>query len=60
VEQSDVYETSSGHYDGSTDYFRTFDCPECGVATDIPASIHLPFTPGPRPSLPTQEGTPKR
>lgn len=54
VEQADVYETSSGYYDGSTDYYRTFDCPECGVATHIPESVRLPFKPGPRPPLPSK------
>jgi hypothetical protein len=35
VEQADVFRTSSGHYDGSTDYYTTIQCPECGVLTDI-------------------------
>lgn len=35
VEEGDLFETSSGHYDGSTDYYTTFKCPECGVLTDI-------------------------
>jgi len=35
VEEADLYETRSHHYDGSTDYYVTFTCPECGVQTDI-------------------------
>jgi len=35
VEEPDLYQTSSSHYDGSTDYFVTFTCPECGVETDL-------------------------
>lgn len=34
VEQPDLYITSSTHYD-ETDHFVTFQCPECGVQTDI-------------------------
>ncbi len=41
VEKTDVYQTSRGYYDGSTDYFITFCCAECGVETDIKA----PFSP---------------
>jgi hypothetical protein len=41
VEQADVFQTSSSHYDGSTDYYNTFKC-VCGVLTDIVGSI--PFT----------------
>ena len=36
VEAGDVFETCRGYYDGSTDYYVTFKCPECGVLTDIP------------------------
>jgi hypothetical protein len=42
VEQDDLYETSSGHYDGSTDHYVTFRCSACGVETDIkdvPSSV---------------------
>lgn len=35
VSENDLYETSSSHYDGSTDYYTTFKCPECGVETDV-------------------------
>ena len=35
VEAGDLFETCSGHYDGSTDYYTTFQCCECGVNTDI-------------------------
>lgn len=33
VEKADLYQTSSSCRD-ETDYFVTFRCPECGVATD--------------------------
>jgi hypothetical protein len=36
VEYADIYLTSSSHYDGSTDTFRTFTCGACGVETDLP------------------------
>lgn len=42
VEQDDVFMTESHHYDGSHEYYHTFQCPECGVLTDIPLA---PFTP---------------
>lgn len=35
VDESDLYRTSSGHYDGATDYFVTFTCPSCRVETDL-------------------------
>ena len=35
VEQDDLFETMSSHYDGSTDYYTTFQCSQCGVLTDI-------------------------
>lgn len=35
VSEYDIYETRSSHYDGSTDYYKTFSCPQCGVETDI-------------------------
>jgi hypothetical protein len=42
IEQADVFRTTSSHYDGSTDYYNTFKCPDCGVLTDIKS---VPFTP---------------
>lgn len=42
VEHSDLYPTSSSHYDGSTDHYVTFRCPSCGVQTDI--DERLPFS----------------
>lgn len=41
VEQNDLYETRRGYMDGSTDYYTTFTCSECGVETDvnIPSNI---------------------
>ena len=35
VEHGDLFITGSHHYDGSSDYYTTFKCPECGVMTDI-------------------------
>lgn len=35
VEQSDLFRTGSHCYDGSSDYYVTFRCPECKVMTDI-------------------------
>lgn len=35
VEEGDFYQTSRSYYDGSTDYFTTFRCPQCGVETDV-------------------------
>lgn len=47
VSEYDLYRTSSSHYDGSTDYYITFSCAECGVETDV----NVPVTPkGTRPS----------
>ena len=37
VEQGDIYKTSSSIRD-ETDYFATFQCPECFVLTDLPDS----------------------
>lgn len=36
VNEGDVYQTSRGYYDGSTDYYWTFQCCECHVETDMP------------------------
>jgi hypothetical protein len=35
VEAADLFYTHSYHYDGSSDTYVTFKCPECGVRTDI-------------------------
>ena len=35
VEQIDLYCTASHHYDGSKEVFTTFQCSECGIATDL-------------------------
>jgi hypothetical protein len=35
VEAGDLYRTGSHHYDGSSEYYVTFYCPECKVMTDI-------------------------
>lgn len=56
VEQDDVFQTSSSHYDGSTDYYSTFECVECKVLTDIPESVSLPFTPKVRPKKVADKG----
>jgi hypothetical protein len=45
VEQSDVYRTHRYDYGGGHDTFNTFTCGACGVATDMPESVSLPFTP---------------
>lgn len=42
VEQKDVFRTAHHSHDGSSEYYNTFICPVCGVATDIPS---VPFTP---------------
>lgn len=41
VEQADIYRTAS-HCRDETDYYETFQCPECGVETDlkgVPSSV---------------------
>ena len=38
VEQDDLFETNSHHYDGSSESYTTFRCCECGSQTDIPKS----------------------
>jgi len=48
VEEGDLFQTSSSHYDGSTDYYVTFKCAACGVLTDLDN-----YPNGPR-DLPTQ------
>lgn len=35
VEQDDIFKTESYHYDGSHNDYNTFECPECGVLTDV-------------------------
>ncbi len=35
VGQYDLYNTHSSHYDGSTESYITFCCPECGTETDV-------------------------
>jgi len=35
VEEGDLFQTSSHHYDGSSEYYVTFRCKHCGVDTDI-------------------------
>jgi hypothetical protein len=42
VEQDDLYQTSRSFYDGSSEYYVTFKCCECGVETDakdVPCNI---------------------
>lgn len=31
----DLYRTGSSHYDGSSESYTTFCCPQCGVETDV-------------------------
>jgi len=52
VEQGDLFQTTSGHYDGSTDYYVTFRCPQCRVLTDV---MDSPFN---APSLPRERREP--
>jgi hypothetical protein len=35
VEEGDIFRTSRGFYDGSTESYDTFECSECKVWTDI-------------------------
>lgn len=35
VEAADVFFTASHHYDGSSESYITFECPDCHVLTDI-------------------------
>ncbi len=44
VEQEDVFRTYRNCLH-ETDVFNTFRCAACGVLTDIPATVSLPFTP---------------
>jgi hypothetical protein len=42
VEEADLYQTESNHYDGSTERYVTFKCCSCGVQTDlknVPSSV---------------------
>lgn len=49
VSEYDLYYTFRGYYDGSSDRYVTFTCPECGVATDV----DVPVSPkGQRPAKP--------
>lgn len=48
VSEFDLYGTSSHHYDGTSDYYTTFCCCECGVETDV--TDHPPRVSGTRPS----------
>lgn len=43
VEQDDVYQTFHEHYWGETSYYKTFTCGACGVETDLPEQVRLPF-----------------
>lgn len=52
VEQGDVFLTHSSHYDGSNETYKTFECPSCGVLTDIPTSVYVPGPIGERPKKP--------
>jgi hypothetical protein len=44
VQEGDLFQTASGHYDGSVDYFVTFKCPACEVLTDIENYPKSPMT----------------
>ena len=36
IEEPDLFQTAHHCYDGSSDYFTTFKCVDCGVLTDLP------------------------
>lgn len=62
VEQGDLYQTSSGHYDGSCERYVTFRCSECGVETDVqgvPGQVvaELRARPGTEAAAREKEGT---
>ena len=43
IEEADLFRTGKHSYDGSSEYFVTFKCSECGVLTDVnsyPGDIH--------------------
>ena len=52
VSDSDLYETHSSHYDGSSESYTTFSCVACKVETDInvPSSVTLRGSRPPRPN----------
>ena len=35
VDSTDLFQTAHHCYDGSSDYYVTFKCAECGVLTDV-------------------------
>ena len=41
VEESDLYLTYRGYYDGSSDTYTTFTCSCCGVETDVEVPIRV-------------------
>ncbi len=43
VEKTDLYQTCSSHYDGSTENYTTFTCPICSVETDVDSKTNIPF-----------------
>lgn len=38
IEEGDLFFTYSHHYDGSSETYITFKCPECTIKTDIKSS----------------------
>lgn len=54
VEQADVFMTYSSALSENYSY-HTFECPSCGVLTDIPNSVSLPFEPKDRPKKRSQD-----
>ncbi len=58
VSEYDIYETLSEHYDGSTDYYQTFCCPECGNETDV--KVDYSKVKGKRPSKEEREAIAKK
>jgi hypothetical protein len=58
VEQDDIFYTYSNHYDGSSETYCTFQCPQCQVLTDLPRpdAYSLPFKPHRRnPNKPSRD-----
>lgn len=56
VEFGDIYKTYSSHYDGSSETYLTFRCPECLVQTDVDKKISIPNTHLIHESEPKKEG----
>ena len=40
IEEGDLLRTGSHHYDGSSEYFVSFVCPDCRVMTDFSSGMY--------------------